>query len=252
MKSTKPEIPLLTVENLNFSYDLGHPVLEQINLTVTPGETIGLIGANGVGKSTLLRLLVGLELNFTGTITLGDFAVNKKNLPQIRADIGYVFQDSDSQLFTTSVYEDVAFGPRSSGLDEAAVAQQVETALELVGISHLKDRPIHKLSGGEKKLASLATVLAMTPKLLLFDEPSVALDPKNRRNLIDILGKLPQTSIIATHDLDLVLDCCSRVLLMTEGRLVADGSPREILCDKELLETSGLELPLSLSRASRL
>ncbi len=241
---------LIKVKNLNFGYEAGYPVLSAINFAANQVETIGLIGANGVGKSTLLRLLVGLELEFDGEILVGKneekLALNRQNLSQIRSKIGYVFQDSDSQLFTQNVYEDVAFGPRSQGLSENEVEARVNKALELTNIAHLKTRPIHKMSGGEKKLASLATILSMEPEIILLDEPTIALDPKNRRNIINTLNILPQTKIIATHDLDMVLDTCDRVLLMKNGSIISDGAPSEILSNRNLLEESGLELPLSL------
>lgn len=170
----------------------------------------------------------------------------KKSLSKIREKLGYVFQDADSQLFMSHVYEDLAFAPRNYGLSESEVEKRVQKALEMVHIEHLKDKQIYKMSGGEKKLVSIATILAMMPDAILMDEPSVALDPKNRRNLIHVLNGFKQLKIIASHDLDMILDTCSRVILMSDGRIIRDGDAREILSDRELLEANGLELPFCL------
>lgn len=238
----------INIENLNFEYNTGNPVLNNINLRARENDSIGIIGANGVGKSTLLKLLVGLNLNFTGSITVEEIPVEKKLLPKIREKIGYVFQDSDSQLFMTTVGQDVAFAPKNYGLSAEIIEKRVNNALEKVHIEHLKDKPIYQLSGGEKKLASIATILSMTPDIILMDEPSIALDPKNRRNLIHILNEFDHLKIITSHDLDFVWDTCKRTVLMSGGTIVADGPTEEILRNKELLEANGLELPLSLSR----
>ena len=171
-----------------------------------------------------------------------------KTLPLLREKIGYVFQDSDSQLFRSTAYEDIAFAPRNYGLPEAEVERRVTYALKQVGISHLRDKQIFKMSGGEKKLVSLATILSMTPDIILLDEPSIALDPRNRRQLINLLNSFEHLKIIATHDLDLVLDTCQRTILLADGRIVADGPSQQILTNKMLREENGLELPLSLGR----
>lgn len=238
----------ISLEHVTYGYEQSHPIIKDITFQASAGESIGLIGANGVGKSTLLKLLVGLNLSYEGSIRVGEFAVVKENLPKIREKIGYVFQDADSQLFSSRVYEDVAFAPRNYGLPEKDVAQRVQKALDMVQIRHLKDRQIYKMSGGEKKLVSIATILSMTPKVLCMDEPSIALDPKNRRNLIHILQGFGQLKIIASHDLDLVLDTCSRVILMTNGRIVIDGDAETILSNQKLLEANGLELPFCMQR----
>ena len=236
----------IDVENLSFQYETGRKILQDVNFHASENESIGLIGANGVGKSTLLKLLVGLNLNFTGSIRVEKIPVEKNTLAEIRSRIGYVFQDSDSQLFMNTVYEDVAFAPRNYGLSEEEVERRVNQSLELTGITHLKDRQIYKMSGGEKKLASIATILSMTPDIILMDEPSVALDPKNRRNLIRILNSFDHLKIIASHDLDMILDTCERTILMADGRMIADGKTEEILRNRELLEEHNLELPLCL------
>ncbi|MCR5145383.1 MAG: energy-coupling factor ABC transporter ATP-binding protein [Lachnospiraceae bacterium] len=235
---------LLHIENLSYEYERLELVLKNISIDVYQGETVGLIGNNGVGKSTLLKLLVGLLLDYEGTLEVVNHPMVKENVNHIREHIGYVFQDSDNQLFMTTVEEDVAFGPRNYGLSNEEVEKRVTKALELTYIEKLRDKHVYKLSGGEKKLASIATILSMEPDIILMDEPSVALDPKNRRNLINLLNDLEQTKIIASHDLDFVYDTCDRVLLLYEGEIVADGSAKDILQNKELLEDNGLELPL--------
>ena len=238
----------IDIENLSFGYDKGTEILSQISLHAAQSDSIGLIGANGVGKSTFLKLLVGLHLDFEGSIRIEDIPVEKSTLSLIRSRIGYVFQDSDSQLFMTTAYEDVAFAPRNYGLPESEVQQRVTQALRLTGIEHLRDKQIYKLSGGEKKLVSIATILSMTPDIILMDEPSIALDPRNRRNLIHILNSFDHLKIIASHDLDLILDTCQRTVLLSGGKIICDGPTRDILTDKKLLETNGLELPLCLYR----
>ena len=241
----------IDVEGLSFSYEGGVPVLQDISFHVGENEAVGLIGANGVGKSTLLKLLVGLDLGFTGSIRVSEVPLEKRTLPKIREKIGYVFQDADAQLFMTTVGEDVAFAPRNYGLPEDEVEKRVTAALEKVHIPHLRDKAVYKLSGGEKKLASIATILSMTPDIILMDEPSVALDPRNRRNLIHVVNEFDHLKIIASHDLDFIWDTCGHVILMNGGRIIRDGKAEEILSDKELLEENGLELPLSLSDSSR-
>lgn len=238
----------INIENLTFAYQKQHPILKGISLNAGENESIGIIGANGVGKSTFLKILVGLNLDFEGSIRVEEIPLEKKMLAKIREKIGYVFQDSDSQLFMTTVYEDVAFAPRNYGLSEEEVDRRVQSALEAVHIAHLKDKPIYQLSGGEKKLVSIATILSMTPDIILMDEPSVALDPQNRRNLIRVLNEFNHLKIIASHDLDFIWDTCKRVILMAEGQIIADGPVEEIFRNQELLEKNGLELPLSLSR----
>lgn len=238
----------IDIEQLSFRYETGVEILKDITFHATGDESIGLIGANGVGKSTLLKMLVGLNLDYEGMIRVEGIPVKKDTLAEIRSKIGYVFQDSENQLFMNTVYEDVAFAPRNYGLSEHEVAERVKYALEQTGISYLKDRPIYKMSGGEKKLASIATILSMTPDIILMDEPSIALDPKNRRNLIRILNSFHYLKIIASHDLDMILDTCSRTILMSDGKIIADGRTEDILYDKELLENYNLELPLCLQK----
>ncbi len=244
---------ILEIEDLSFTYGslrnkAGNHVLSNLNLHMEDGESVGLIGENGAGKSTLLKLLTGLLDMQEGKVLVSEFEMKKENLNKIRTVIGYVFQDSDSQLFMSTVYEDVAFAPRNYGKSEEEIYEAAMSALKKVHMEDKKDRQIYRLSGGEKKLAAIATVLSVGVKLMLLDEPSVALDPKNRRNLIRILNELPGAKLIASHDLDFVYDTCERVVLLSDGKITADGEAKKILTDKELLEQHGLELPLSFSR----
>ena len=237
---------MVKVKNVSFAYSNGKTIIYDINFNIGKGESVGIIGANGAGKSTILKLLIGLELGFTGEIFINDIQVTKKNLNEIRQKIGYVFQDSDSQMFMPTVYQDVAFAPKNYGLSKEEVEERTLQALKSVGIEELKDRPIYSLSGGQKKLASIATVLSMNPEILIFDEPTVALDPKNRKRFINILNSLNQTKIVTSHDLDLIYDTCKKTILILDGKIIQDGPTKEILENKKLLENSGLELPLSM------
>ena len=239
---------LLKIEHLSFGYEKGEKVLNDISLEAHDHESIGVIGANGIGKSTLMKLLVGLYLNYEGVLEVAGHEMVKKNLDHIREHIGYVFQDSDSQLFLSTVEDDVAFGPRNYGLSDEEVDKRVSEALEKVHIKELRKKQTYKLSGGEKKLAAIATILAMEPDIIIMDEPSVALDPRNRRNLIGILNEIDSLKIVMSHDLDFILDTCERTILIDEGKIIADGKTAEILRNKNLLEKHGLELPLSFGR----
>ncbi len=237
---------LLKIEHLGFEYEKGEKVLNDISFEAYDHESIGVIGANGIGKSTLMKLLVGLNLNYEGSLEVAGHVMDKKNLAHIREHIGYVFQDSDSQLFLSTVEDDIAFGPRNYGLSEAEVDKRVNDALEKVHISDLRKKQTYKLSGGEKKLVAIATILAMNPDIIIMDEPSVALDPRNRKNLIGVLNEIEALKLITSHDLDFIMDTCERTILIDEGTIIADGPTDTILRDKELLESHGLELPLRL------
>lgn len=236
----------LEVRNLNFSYPDGHEAIKDISFTIHHGESVGIIGANGSGKSTLLMLMMGVLFPDKGEVIAGDIPVTKKTLAMIRQRLGLVFQEPDDQLFMTTVFDDVAFGPRNYNLDENEVKARVEEALQMVGIPHLKDRAPFRLSGGEKRSAAIACVLSMKPDVLIMDEPSSGLDPKSRRRLINILKGFSHTKIITSHDLDMVLETCGRVIVLKDGKVAADGTASEILTNGELLEECGLELPLSL------
>ena len=236
----------LEVKNLNFSYPDGYEALKNISFTIHHGESVGIIGANGAGKSTLLMLLMGIIFPDNGKVLVGDVIVTKKTLPMIRQRLGMVFQDPDDQLFMTTVYDDVAFGPRNYKLSEKEVEAQVTKALESVGIAHLKDRAPYKLSGGEKRSAASASVLSMQPDVLIMDEPTSALDPKSRRRVMGLLKSFEHTKIITSHDLDMVFETCKRIIVIKEGEVAADGNTMDILTNAKLLDSCGLELPLSL------
>ena len=221
-------------------------LLKNISFTIHPGESVGIIGANGAGKSTVLMLLMGVLFPKNGKVLVGDVEVTKKTLPMIRQQMGMVFQDPDDQLFMTTVYDDVAFGPRNYQLSEQEVEKRVTMALDLVGIPHLKDRAPFRLSGGEKRAAAIASVLSMEPDILIMDEPTSALDPKSRRRLISLLNSFEHTKIITSHDLDTIVETCRRTIVIKAGEIVADGKTMDILTNVELLDRSGLEMPLSL------
>ena len=233
-------------QGLSFRYPDGTSALTDISFRITHGESVAVVGANGAGKSTLLLHLNGYFLSQTGKLVIGDLPVTKATLASARRAVGMVFQDPDDQLFMPTVYDDVAFGPRNLGLAEDDVDERVRTALETVGALALRDRPPYKLSGGEKRAVAIATVLAMSPDILVMDEPSSNLDPKARRDLIHLLQSFEHTKIIATHDLDLALDVCRRVLVLKKGTIVADGPTLSILTDESLLAESRLEKPLRL------
>lgn len=236
----------LEARNLCFVYPDGQAAVNNMSFIIRHGESVGIIGANGAGKSTLLMLLMGVLFPERGEVLVGDVHVTKKTLPMIRQRLGLVFQDPEDQLFMTTVYDDVAFGPRNYKLDEKEVESRVNEALEKVGIPHLKDRAPFKLSGGEKRSAAIAAVLAMEPDILIMDEPTSALDPKSRRKLINLLKSFEHTKIITSHDLDMVMETCERIIVVKNGEVAADGAADKILRDVELLESCGLEMPLSM------
>jgi cobalt/nickel transport system ATP-binding protein len=237
---------LVEVKDLQYSYPDGTAALKGVSFLLTHGEAVAVIGANGAGKSTLLLHLNGCLIPQAGEVRIGGLPLNKNTLSHVRRTVGMVFQDPDDQLFMPIVYDDVAFGPLNLGLPPEEVDHLVLDSLATVGASHLKDRPPYRLSGGEKRAVAIASVLAMSPSILVMDEPTSSLDPKTRRQLIELLKTFKHTRIIATHDLDLVLDLCSRVIVFREGQVVADGPTLEILQNEELLESSSLEKPLSL------
>jgi cobalt/nickel transport system ATP-binding protein len=239
-------VAILSLKDVKYTYPDGRQALHGISFDVEPGQSVGLVGANGAGKTTLLLMLPGALLPTSGEIRVLDMRLDKASAPAIRRHVGLVFQDSDDQLFTISVYDDVAFGPRNMGLSAAEVASAVEGALEVTGITHLSKRAPYRLSGGEKRLAAIASILSMEPELVVMDEPSSSLDPKARRKLIELLRRMPQTKLLASHDLDLVWDVCSRVIVLKDGRVAADGETKAILSDGKLLDECGLELPLRL------
>ncbi|OJX40736.1 MAG: cobalt ABC transporter ATP-binding protein [Chloroflexi bacterium 44-23] len=230
---------MIEIKDLSFSYPDGKRALSGINLTVYSDEKIALIGANGAGKSTLFLHLNGL-LNGEGQISVKSLPLIKKNLAQIRAVVGVVFQNPDDQLFSPTVFEDVAYGPLYQGLDQQTIRTRVERALCDVGLSGFSQRNPYHLSNGEKKRVAIASVLSMQPQILVLDEPTAGLDPRARRELIALLSELPQTMLIATHDLELARQLTPRTVLMNAGSIIADGSTDQILEDKSLLLEYGL------------
>jgi cobalt/nickel transport system ATP-binding protein len=230
---------VLVVEQLSFVYPDGRRALDGVSFALASGEKVAMLGPNGAGKSTLTLCLNGV-LPGQGEVRLGDVRLQKSTLHELRARVGLVFQNPDDQLFCPTVGEDVAFGPACQGLGKEEVAQRVKAALAAVGLEGYGDRIPQHLSGGEKKRAALATVLAMQPELLVVDEPSAGLDPRSRRQLIDTLQSLPMALLIATHDLPLVDDVCSRALVLDQGKVVADGPWGELRAQDELLRQHGL------------
>ncbi len=236
---------LLKVENLKAAYG-GIHALRGVSLEVEEGEIVSVLGANGAGKSTLMKLLLGL-LQGQGEILVDGLAVSKATLPEIRRRLGFVLQNSDHQMFMPTVYEDMIFAPLNYGVSREETERRVDAVLEQLGLTALKHRHNHKISGGEKRMAAIATVLAMEPEVILMDEPTSALDPYNRRIVINTIRSLPQTRLIASHDLDMILDTCDRVILLSQGRIAADGPADEILRDRTLLEAHRMELPFCLA-----
>ena len=237
---------IIEIKDLKYTYPDGTPALAGISFRITHGESVGVVGANGAGKSTLLMHINGCMSPSEGTVRIGDYPLTKKTLPSVRGRVGMIFQDPDDQLFMPTVYDDVAFGPLNQGIPHDEVENLVVYALETVGAAHLKHRPPYKLSGGEKRAVAIATVLSMSPDILLMDEPSSGLDPKARRQLIALLKSFEHTKIIATHDLDLVLDLCERTIILNKGWVAADGRTMEIFSNAQLLEENHLEKPLRL------
>ena len=222
---------MIAMQDWTVTYPDGTIAVDHLNLKIQPGEHLAIIGANGAGKSSLILSMVGV-IPGSGQIHVDGVELNKKNLTKIRKKVGVVFQNPDDQLFLPTIYNDVAFGPRNLGMDEESVRYRVEDRLELLHISHLRDKSALKLSGGEKRMAAMATVLAMKPDVMVFDEPTAFLDPKSRRNLIRVLQKLPHTMLIATHDLTFAAEVCPRCILLKEGKLFADGQAEDLLYNK--------------------
>ena len=230
---------MMKINNLTVTYGDGTKAVDTVSFTINTGENVALIGANGAGKTSLLLSLVGVLYPAAGEVSLPGLTLGKKTLREIRSRVGMAFQNPDDQLFMPNIYEDVAFGPRSFGLSESDVKKRADSALSKLGILALAERSPLKLSGGEKRLAAIATILALSPDYILFDEPTAYLDPRSRRNLTAAIHALPQGKLIATHDLPFAETVCSRVLLMQNGKLAADGGI-EILRDSAALEAAGL------------
>ena len=238
---------MIEFKNVSFSYEPGKEVIRNLSFRLEDGESVGLIGANGAGKSTVMKLLLGL-VSGEGEITVGGLRLEKESLAEIRRKIGFVLQNSDNQMFMPTVYDDMMFAPLNYGMTKEEAERKIDGILARLELTPLRNRYNHKLSGGEKKMAAIAAVLAMEPEAVLMDEPTSGLDPYNRRLIIRTVRGMRETKLIASHDLDMILDCCSRVILLSEGRIAADGRAEDVLRDKALLEANHLELPLSLSR----
>jgi cobalt/nickel transport system ATP-binding protein len=239
-------IPAIQVTKLNFNYPDGKEALRDVSFFVSSGECVGLVGPNGSGKSTLLLHLNGiLPDTFDGSskVVINGKSITRNTVNEIRRDVGLMFQDPDDQLFCPTVFEDIAFGPRQFGLSEKEIRLRVERALAQTGLSGFENRFPYHLSNGEKRRVCLAGVLACEPLVLALDEPTSYLDPRGKRNLHQILKALPVTKIIATHDLEMVVELCSRTIVLYEGRVVADGPTRELLGNEELMLRHGLEKP---------
>lgn len=237
----------IDVTDLRYHYPDGTPALNGISFRVSHGASLAVVGANGAGKTTLLQHLNGSIIPVEGSVNIGGSRVSRKTLNDIRKNVGMVFNDPDDQLFMPSVGEDVAFGPLNLGWAHKDVEKKVIDTLLAVDAGHLIERPPFRLSSGEKRRAALATVLVMNPEILVLDEPASGLDPRSRRMLIELLKQFAHTKIIATHDLELALELCDRTLVLADGRVSADGPIRELFDDRVLLESNGLEQPLSIS-----
>ncbi len=229
---------MLIINDLSVVYPDSTRAVDALSLTLGGGESVALIGANGAGKTSLIMAVVGV-LPSAGEIVVDGIKLNKETVRSVRALAGVVFQNPDDQLFMPTVYEDVAFGPRNLGVED--VDARVEKYLAMLHISHLRSKNAARLSGGEKRMAALASVLAMEPKLVLFDEPSAFLDPKARRSLIQTLNGLDRTKLVATHDLAFALETCKRAVLLKEGKVFADGLSNEILFNEKLMDACGVE-----------
>lgn len=237
---------LVELHELRHTYPDGTVALDCVSFTITHGESVGIIGANGAGKSTLLLHLNGYLTPGSGTVSIGHTLLTKETLAEIRRTVGMVFQDPDDQLFMPTVFDDVAFGPFNMGLSRLEVEERVTSALARVDAGHLRDKPPYHLSGGEKKRVAIATVLSMEPDILVMDEPTTGLDPHARRQLMGLMKEFHHTKIFTSHDLDMVMELCDRVIVLGHGRVKADGTPAEIFADEQLLADCRLEKPLSM------
>jgi cobalt/nickel transport system ATP-binding protein len=241
--ATQADGAQIQIEHLHFVYPDGFEALRGIDLRIDAGGRVALVGPNGAGKSTLILHLNGILEPSHGVVSIGGEVVDRRSVRRVRALVGLVFQDPDDQLFSPTVYEDVAFGPLHMGIPEDEIHGRVERALAAVGMSGSGRRMPHRLSLGQRKRVAIATVLSMDPAILVLDEPTSGLDPRGRRELIRLLSGMSQTMIVSTHDMRLAAELFPRMLIMDEGRLVADGATRELLADAALLEAHGLEAP---------
>jgi cobalt/nickel transport system ATP-binding protein len=237
---------IVEASDLHYIYPDGTVGLNGVSFRIIHGESVALVGENGAGKSTLLMHMNGYLMATQGKMRVGDVMVSPTSLNTVRRSVGMVFQNSDDQLFMPTVFEDVAFGPMNLGLEKDELENRVMEALETVGAAHLRNRPPYRLSQGEKKAAAIASVLAMSPDILVMDEPTSSLDPQSRRRLIELLKTFRHTKIIATHDLDMAMDLCERTIMLHDGRITADGPTIKLLQDDDLLHKSRLERPLRM------
>lgn len=237
---------MIKIKDLSVEFSDKTVALNNINISIENEKCIGIIGANGAGKSTLLSSVMGLVPIKSGEIEIDGIISHKKTMSIIRKKVGMVFQNPDDQLFMPTVYEDLMFGPKNYGTDAEKAEAYANKILEKMGILHLKERYTHKLSWGEKRKVAIACVLMLKPSTILLDEPTSFLDPKSRTNLMNLLTELDCTKIITTHDLDMALDICDRIIILKNGEKAADGQPEQLLKDKKLLEECNLELPLKL------
>jgi cobalt/nickel transport system ATP-binding protein len=233
----------IEIDHLSYAYPDGHKALNNITLHIEPCEKVALVGPNGAGKSTLILHLNGIFSGQNGSVRVCSLDVKQENLSRIRAMVGMVFQIPDDQLFSPTVFDDVAFGPLYQGLSTQEVHERVKQALEDVHMSDYTRRVSHHLSTGEKKRIAIATVLSMKPEVLVLDEPTAGLDPRSRRALIHLLDELPLTMLVSSHDMLMVQELFPRMIIMDEGRIVADGPTQELMSDNDLLEAHGLERP---------
>lgn len=231
---------MLEIKNLRVRYPDGTLAVDGLELTVKDGETVALVGANGAGKTSLLLALVGVLPMESGSVSVDGVTLTKQTLNALRQKIGLVFQNPDDQLFMPTIHDDVAFGPHNFGKTHEEIDRLVDDTLALLDISHLARRSPLKLSGGEKRMAAVATVLAMEPSVMLFDEPTAFLDPRARRKLIQVLNRLPHSKLIATHDLRFAEEVCSRVVVLKKGQLFSVGGT-ELLHDAKLMDDCGIE-----------
>ena len=236
----------LRFDDVHYRYPNGYEALCGVSFCITHGEKVALVGANGAGKSTLLLHTNGLLIPSQGEVVMGGIKLTRRTLALVRQSVGLVFQDSDNQLFMPTVEEDVAFGPSNMRLEPEEIRRRVTEALDAVGALHLRGASPFRLSGGQKKRVAIATVLSMEPSVLVMDEPTSNLDPRARRQIIDLIRRFGHTTLIATHDMEMVLDLCDRTIVMKQGRIVADGSTRHVFGDLALLEECGLEQPCEL------
>lgn len=231
---------MIKFDNVNFGYPPSQAIIKNFSLEIAPQESLAIIGTNGAGKSTLLKLIATILLPDSGTITIEEMISNEKNLSTLRKKIGFIFQNPDDQLFMPTAYDDISFGLKNYGDDQLTIEEKTNKILVALNISHLRNKPPHKLSGGEKRSVALASVMVMQPQIMLFDEPTAFLDLKQRRQLIKMVNDLALTKITVTHDLDFVDKTCNRVIILQAGKIFADGTPQEILNNHKLMSSAEL------------